>query len=118
MSMNRINQVGNIVVALAMTLGNAALAASNAQEYSHWYGAYGWEWDKIPPGTKIRVLVKLEQPTYLYHERKDGTSFASLPEGQLGEYLGNTKDGWVQIKTKQGTGWVDYRLLEPAVSEK
>jgi hypothetical protein len=116
--MNRTKATSYIAIFLAMALSNVALATPTNQEVASWYGPYGWEWNKIPAGTKIRVLIKFDIPTYFYREPIDSTRVGPLPEGQLGEFMGKTKDGWVQIHTKQGTGWVDYRSIEPAIPTK
>ena len=108
-----------IALALALTCSTAAHLAHAAPatvDIASLRGAYGWEWDRIPAGTKIRILVKFDLPTLLYPEPKDGPHLASLADGAAGEYLGKYKDGWVQVRTKQGTGWIDYRLLEPALA--
>lgn len=81
-----------------------------------WWGRYGWEWDIIPAGTRVRLCGTFEQKTAMYRNQGDAEPVLFLPKNEAGEFAGQHKNGWVQVRTAQGTYWTDYRDVEPDFS--
>jgi hypothetical protein len=97
----------------------AATTPSSGKNADDWFGMYGWKWQNIPVGTKLKIKDRgFSKPALFTKEAKGYVEKAQLRAGEE-VVLGAQREvnGSVHVQSSHGEGWVDYRFVEPVNAE-